>query len=161
MSATAVGMTCTCVYISDLDLDREDHILSCLWEMLLDLSLMVMQQLNHASLPDTANAESACCCTQALLQLLLHVDPAQRPTAAAVCRHPWALDLPESPPGSPSRSLYHSPQMHAVFQDPLEHGSCGGQDRTTAEQQGVECTAEAMQHLWLQQEVLLKGAQQR
>ena len=159
MSAKAVGSTC--VSISDLDLDREDGTLSCLCEMLLDLSLIVMQQLNDASLPDTADAENACCCAQALLQLLLQVDPAQRTTAAAVCRHPWALDLPESPPGSPSRSLYHSPQRHAVFQDPLEHGSCGGQDGTTAEQQGVECTAEAMQQLWLQQEVLLKGAQQR
>ena len=46
MLANAVGMTCTCIYNSDLDLDGEDRTLSCLCEMLLDSSLMVMQQLN-------------------------------------------------------------------------------------------------------------------
>jgi serine/threonine protein kinase len=119
-----------------------------------------MQQLRGCFHADPANAESARRRAQALLQALLQVDPAQRATAAAVCRHPWALDLPESPPGSPSRSLYCSPQRHADFQDPPERGGCGSsRDGATAEQQGVECTAEAMQQLWLQQEVLLQGAQ--
>ena len=94
---------------------------------------------------------------QVLLQSLLHVDPAQRPTAAAVCGHPWAQDLPGSLPGTAAASCCGSPQQRAVPMLGMTGEADGGVDREVAEQRAVECTSEAMQHLWLQQEALMTG----
>jgi len=95
---------------------------------------------------------------QALLQSLLQVDPAQRPTAAAVCRHPWALDLPESPCDTTDGSDCYSPHQQMMPQEELSFGGHESEDRSAEEQRAVECTAQAMQQLWLQQEALMNGA---
>lgn len=96
---------------------------------------------------------------QALLQSLLQVDPAQRLTAEAVCCHPWALDLdmPESPLGTAGSPGPCSAPQHMVSPGEAAHAGCGHSDRFAEEQRAVECTAEAMQHLWLQQEALMTG----
>ena len=107
----------------------------------------------HSLAPDIVSA-----CVQMLLQALLQVDPAQRPTAAAVCRDSWALDLPESPCDILDGPEWGTPCQHAMPQEaacPPRHESEGG---PAQEQHGVECTAQAMQHLWLQQEALMNGA---
>jgi len=98
---------------------------------------------------------------QALLQSLLQVDPAQRPTAAAVCRHPWALDLPESPCDTMDGSDCYSPHQQMMPQEELSFGGHESEDRSAEEQRAVECTAQAMQQLWLQQEALMNGASLR
>ncbi len=93
-----------------------------------------------------------------LLQALLQVDPAQRPTAAAVCRDPWALDLPESPCDSLEYSDWGNACQHARPQDEHCHPRHDSEAGPAQEQHAVECTAQAMQHLWLQQEALMNGA---
>ena len=97
-------------------------------------------------------------CMQALLQSLLQVDPAQRPTAAAVCRHPWALDLPDSPCDTMDGSDCYSPHQQMMPQEEPSYGGHDSEDRSAEEERAVECTAQAMQQLWLQQEALMNGA---
>lgn len=94
---------------------------------------------------------------QVLLQALLQVDPAQRPTAAAVCRDPWALDLPESPCDILDGPEWGTPYQHAMPQEEARHPRHDSEGEPAQEQHAVECTAQAMQHLWLQQEALMNG----
>ena len=93
-----------------------------------------------------------------LLAALLQVDPAQRPTAAAVCQDPWALDLPGNPCDSLDGPEWGNACQHAMPQDERCHPMHVSEGRPAQEQHDVECTAQAMQHLWLQQEALMNGA---
>ena len=102
--------------------------------------------------------EGVSACAQALLQSLLQIDPAQRPTAAAVCQDPWALDLPESPCDTFDCSTWDNPYQPAMTQEEPGHPRHESEDGPAEEQHAVECTAQAMQHLWLQQEALMNGA---
>lgn len=93
-----------------------------------------------------------------LLQALLQVDPAQRPTAAAVCRNTWALDLPDSPCDTLDCSTWDNPFQQTMPQEEPGHPRHESGDGPAEEQHAVECTSQAMQHLWLQQEALMNGA---